>query len=373
MLTFALLAAQLIFNSPLNHVTGDVASLDGVSQGLGNVQVVGNVLDQSALAGCAFGQSFYAKLLGGNVLNGADVTMLPLVWQGGVLTPGTYSIPSVGDATFNGTTILDGMGIAGATFFFSIPNSVRFLPTTRIQLTNGTDACSVIWSVGLFEIDPFAANMRISGHIEGTILSQVNVTLELSNAFVYGQIFSDLNILLSGNVTVVAPPQGSCTSHNSTCQQLVDVCVPRSTTCEQGVNCGIIYISCGQYLNCTDLPCLPGQMCVDNTCVSNPSSTGVLESSSGGSSTGEVPPPFSSSTGGSESGGGSSGASGSSAVGSTGVSSTGAGSTGGTSGETGTGGGDTSMSTNDAIIFGIVIAIVFILLFLILICCMRRR
>ena len=62
------------------------------------------------------------------------------------LTPGAYAIGTL--AALSGSLTLNGGGNPGAVFVFTAPDSLTTASASVVNLTNGTQACNVFWSVG---------------------------------------------------------------------------------------------------------------------------------------------------------------------------------------------------------------------------------
>lgn len=118
-------------NTGISQLTGNVGTNSGAITGFGNVNGVMHTVD-GASGTCA------ADLLNAyNQLN-ADVPAFfpaPLLGNGQILTPGTYSI--TGNATLNLNLILNAMGNPNAVFIIQIDGTFSTNANAKVQLING--------------------------------------------------------------------------------------------------------------------------------------------------------------------------------------------------------------------------------------------
>lgn len=130
-----------VTNTGISRITGKVGTNSGSSTGFGNVD--GSMHD----GGVASAQCATDLLVAYNQLNSAvpDYFVAPLLGNGQILTPGTYSISSA--ATLNANLILDAQNNANAVFIFKIQGSFSTNAFANVKLTNGAKACHVFWKI----------------------------------------------------------------------------------------------------------------------------------------------------------------------------------------------------------------------------------
>lgn len=183
-----------VTNSGISQVTGHVGSNSGSSTGFGNVN--GNMNDQNAASALAA-----TDLLGAyNQLNAniPNFFPAPLLGNGQILVPGTYSISS--SATINLNLILDGQNNANAVFVFQISGALSTNASSKVLLINGAKACNVFWKVeGLVSMAPgtkmrgtviannAAINITAGDTLEGRALA-INGAVGINNVLAYTPI-----------------------------------------------------------------------------------------------------------------------------------------------------------------------------------------
>jgi hypothetical protein len=130
-----------VTNTGITHLTGNVGTNSGSSTGFGNVDGVMHDGDgTSAQAGADL-------LIAYNLLKSAipNYFPAPLLGNGQILIPGTYSIPSV--ATLNLDLTLDAKGDSNAVFIFQIEAAFATNANAEVKLINGAQACNVFWKI----------------------------------------------------------------------------------------------------------------------------------------------------------------------------------------------------------------------------------
>jgi uncharacterized repeat protein (TIGR01451 family) len=88
------------------------------------------------------------------------------------LVPGVYCFTS--SAALTGTLTLDGQGNAGAVWIFQIGSTLvtaASTPVSKVELTNGAQACNVFWQVGS------SATIQTGTQFVGSIVALTSITL----------------------------------------------------------------------------------------------------------------------------------------------------------------------------------------------------
>jgi hypothetical protein len=130
-----------VTNTGITHLTGNVGTNSGSSTGFGNVDGVMHDGDGTSA------QASADLLIAYNLLKSAipNYFPAPLLGNGQILIPGTYSIPSV--ATLNLDLTLDAKGDPNAVFIFQIEAAFATNANAEVKLVNGAQACNVFWKI----------------------------------------------------------------------------------------------------------------------------------------------------------------------------------------------------------------------------------
>ncbi|WP_191963381.1 ice-binding family protein [Flavobacterium luteum] len=146
-------------NTGITHLTGNVGTNSGSSTGFGNVDGVMHDGDGTSA------QCGTDLLIAYNQLNSAipNYFPAPLLGNGQILVPGTYSIPSV--ASLDNVLNLDAKGNSDAVFIFQINGAFATTSNSEVKLLNGAKACNVFWKIeGL-------VNMATGTIMKGTVIA----------------------------------------------------------------------------------------------------------------------------------------------------------------------------------------------------------
>ncbi len=162
----------------LTLITGNVGTQNGPNNNFGNVDgVMHNADGTTAIASADL-------ILASNQLAAATPTDFPapLLGNGQVLEPGTYSIGEV--TTLDGILTLDGLNDPNAVFIFKIGGAFSTTSGSQVVLINGAQACNVFWrTIGLIDIatmtqmrgtlvaDNAAIVMGVGASLEGRALA----------------------------------------------------------------------------------------------------------------------------------------------------------------------------------------------------------
>ena len=130
-----------VTNTGITHLTGNVGTNSGSSTGFGNVDGVMHDEDRAS-AQCGTDLSIAYNQLNSAIPNYFPA---PLLGNGQILTPGTYSISSV--ATLNLDLTLNAQGNPNAVFIFQINAAFATNANSEIKLVNGAKACNVFWKI----------------------------------------------------------------------------------------------------------------------------------------------------------------------------------------------------------------------------------
>ncbi|TRZ48010.1 DUF3494 domain-containing protein [bacterium] len=174
-----------VSNSGISQVTGNVGTNNGSSTGFGNVNGVMHDND-GASAQCAAD-----LLIAYNQLNSTIPNFFPapLLGNGQILNAGVYSIS--GAATMNGILTLNAQGDSNAVFIFQIQGSFSTSANSKVNLTNGAQACNVFWKVeGL-------VSMASGTTMRGTVIAN-NAAIEMNT----GDTLEGRALSTAGAVTV---------------------------------------------------------------------------------------------------------------------------------------------------------------------------
>lgn len=174
-----------VTNTGITHLTGNVGTNSGSSTGFGNVDGVMHDGDgTSAQAGADL-------LIAYNQLKSAipNYFPAPLLGNGQILLPGTYSIPSV--ANLNLDLTLDAKGDPNAVFIFQIEAAFATNANSEIKLVNGAQACNVFWKIeGL-------VSMATGTIMKGTVIANNSAIVMSTGVSLEGRALST-----SGSISV---------------------------------------------------------------------------------------------------------------------------------------------------------------------------
>lgn len=177
----------------LTLITGNVGTQNGPNNNFGNIDGVMHNADGTTATAAS------DLVLASNQLADAipDFFPAPILGNGQILVPGTYSIGEV--TTLDGILTLDGNGDSEAVFIFQIGGAFSSTAGSQVLLTNGTQACNVFWrTIGLVDL---ATNTEMKGTIivsNAAIVMGVGVSLE-------GRALSVNGAVTVQDVTVTTP------------------------------------------------------------------------------------------------------------------------------------------------------------------------
>jgi hypothetical protein len=191
---FAVLGGQSVTNTGLSNVAGDLGVSPGVSvTGFPPGQVNGtiHISDAAALQAHADLIATYDNAVG----------QIPDVGISGdlgglTLTPGVYNATS--SIGLTGTLTLDALGDRNADWIFQIGSTLTTATASRVLLTNGATARTVIWQIGS------SATLGPDTAFAGRILAATSITVN-AGATVNGQTLArDGSVTLDTN-TIARP------------------------------------------------------------------------------------------------------------------------------------------------------------------------
>jgi hypothetical protein len=183
-----------VSNMGISQITGNVGTNNGSSTAFGNVN--GGMHDMDGTSATASTDLLTAY----NQLNAATPGFFPapLLGNGQILLPGTYSISSA--ATINLDLTLNAQGNANAVFIFQIQGSLSTNASAKIKLMNNAKACNVYWKVegliscasgtslkGNFISNNAAINLNTGDTLEGRALS-ISGAVTVDGVFAYTPI-----------------------------------------------------------------------------------------------------------------------------------------------------------------------------------------
>ncbi len=164
---FAVLAGAGITNTGATTITGDIGTFptttvtDAGALTISGVNHGGDAVTQNAKNDLTTAYNNAA----GQASDAAIVADL----AGSTLVSGVYTAATTMGLT--GTVTLDGAGNADAVFIFQAGTSLTTGAGSRVQLTNGAQACNVFWQLGS------SATLGTGTAFVGTIMASTSITL----------------------------------------------------------------------------------------------------------------------------------------------------------------------------------------------------
>lgn len=98
----------------------------------------------------------------------------------------------------NGTVTLDAQGDPSAVWVFQVGSSLNTGSASRVQLTNGANACNIFWQVGS------SATLGTGSNFKGSILANTSITVT-TDTVVEGRALARNGAVTLDNNTFVAP------------------------------------------------------------------------------------------------------------------------------------------------------------------------
>lgn len=245
---FSVYSEANTFNPPNNTVFGNIGDFPGPSVGLENLNLYGTNFNQDPLSICATDMIDFAFFSVVNIITGSLQTQIgtsvPLssVFEMNNLTfvAGSYVCSRLVNVT--GSIVLNGQNNPNSKFLFVFLNDMTSTVNANIMLTNGTKPCNVFWTVMSF------STATIRGKWVGNILSDNTANLRLSDMTLIGRVFSfESSVVFYGNVTLLIPNITDCST--DFCDGIIDACVPFNVTSSCNRKCGLVFDGCGAF-NC---------------------------------------------------------------------------------------------------------------------------